>query len=109
MKLTVVLSSRARRQIDETARWWAENRSVEQADRWEDAVTLALRSLGHRAERCSLVPEHRDFPFEVRNLPFGVGTRRTHRIVFSLRPGDIIYVFGIHHLSQDSLTSDDLS
>lgn len=97
-----------RRSLDDTANWWSENRSPQQADRWEAASILALRSLETRPDRCPLIPEHKTFPFEARNHCFGVGRRKTHRIVFAIRPRDIVYVLGVYHLSRDWLSLDDI-
>jgi plasmid stabilization system protein ParE len=49
--------------------------------RWFLALEDAIASLAHFLERCSLAPENKEFPFEVRQLLYG---RRPHvyRILF---------------------------
>ena len=46
-----------------------------------------------------------DLFFEIREMLFGVGRRKTHRAVFRIRK-DRVVVYAIRHLAQDALTSE---
>ena len=45
MSYQIVLLPRAEQQLYETALWWADNRSLEQALRWLDGFEAAILSL----------------------------------------------------------------
>ena len=87
--------------------WWSQHRSVEQAARWYNEALESLRSLSNKASRCRLAPESADFPFEVRQLNFGLGRRPTHRAFFTVR-SEMVLVLRIQHLAQRSLTPEDV-
>lgn len=107
MALPVHLTTKALADIENCRTWWAEHRSAEQAERWHRACEAALDWLINRAERCPLARENRRAPVELRQLAFGVGTRRTHRLVFVIRPARIV-VYRVQHLAQKDLSIDDL-
>ncbi len=50
--------------------------------------------------------ESDDFPFETRDLYFGIGRRPTHRAVFTICH-DKVLVIAIRHLAQRDLALDD--
>lgn len=106
MKFKIHLQPRARIQLYNAALWWAENRSAEQAARWLEGFQAALRILSHNPDRWPFAPENGHVPFEVREMTYGVGHRKTHRAVFEIR-GEAVVVHAIRHLSQDSLTDVD--
>ena len=107
MKSRVVLHDRAKQFLWDARRWWAENRSAEQAEQWNEGFLSALESLDHHPERCPFAPERASFPYEVRELYYGLGDRPTHRALFTIRP-EMVYVLTIRHLSQKPVTPDDL-
>jgi plasmid stabilization system protein ParE len=107
MPLEVYLTAHALADVEHSRRWWSDHRSKEQAERWHRACDAALDSLGMRAEKCPLARESRHAPVELRQLAFGVGRRRTHRLVFAIRP-DRIVVYRVQHLAQDTMSTDDL-
>jgi hypothetical protein len=47
------------------------------------------------------------FPYQIRELHFGLGARPTHRAVFTIRP-DIVLVLTIRHAAQSDLAAEDL-
>jgi plasmid stabilization system protein ParE len=106
-QLPVEVSPRAHDDIDLAHEWWAEHRSVEQADRWEKGVEKAILGLGTTYLHHSLAPENSRFPFEVRQLLFGFGRRATHRVLFTIRP-DRVSVLTVQHVAQKPLGPDDL-
>jgi len=106
MTLQVKLLPRARLQLYDSALWWAENRSTKQAVQWLDGFDKALQVLGQNAQRWPLAPECDGMPFEIREMNYGQGTRKTHRAVFEIRQHEVL-VYAIRHLAQDALTPDD--
>lgn len=107
MTYRVLLSDLAQRDLVRACAWWAQNRSPEQARRWYTGFSAAIRSLAQNAERCPRASESESFPFEIRQLNYGIGRRPTHRAVFTIRE-DTVVVLRIRHLAQDQLLPNDL-
>jgi plasmid stabilization system protein ParE len=107
MSLPVVISAKAHSDIDDCCTWWAERRSIEQAEHWYAACSKSIYSLDSNATACPHAPESRKLPLEVRQITFGVGRKPTHRALFTIRP-DMIFVLRVQHLAQRELTMDDL-
>lgn len=107
MTYTIVISEPAERELEEAARWWAEHRSAEQAQRWYCGFLDAIRSLAENPTRCPLAGENHLFPAEIRELHFGLGSHPSHRAVFTLLT-DVVLVLTIRHAAQADLTADDL-
>ena len=107
MTYEVYVTDKASRQLEAAARWWAENRSVEQARRWYDGFVAAIRSLAKNPQQFPLAPETDAFPIAMRQLVYGLGRKKTHRAVFAVRP-DRVVVYAVRHLAQDEITPDDL-
>ena len=105
MKLRVVLSERAEEQLEDAYLWWSENRSAEQAVRWYNSFLNKLETLGQNPERFSVAPETFRTAHEVRQLLFGLGRKISHRALFTIR-SDMIYVFSVRHVSQQTEESD---
>ncbi|RIK84846.1 MAG: hypothetical protein DCC68_00725 [Planctomycetota bacterium] len=108
MSHRIELSPRVRREMREAVRWWAENHSEEQSQRWFVAAVRALRSLRWRAGRCPVAPEDGIVPFTIYQHTFGLGRRPSHRIVFAMKPDDAVYILTVRHLARDELRADDL-
>lgn len=107
MSLPVILQPEAEDQIAASARWWAEHRSVEQAERWYAGILKAIDSLGKIAAQYPLARENEHFSYELRESYFGLGTRPTHRIIFVIDP-DAVRVLAIRHAAQDDVAPEDL-
>lgn len=109
MKFKVFMTSDAKVQLADCARWWSENRSAEQAFRWLDGIEVAIDGLSDRPERHGFARENDlyDLPFQVRQLLYGIGKKRTHRAVFKVH-ADTVYVVAVRHLAQDDLSLDAL-
>ena len=103
----VVLTDRAHADLEAAYAWWAENRSETQAANWYNAFADAIESLANNPQRCGVSRENDEFPIVIRDLLFGVGHRRTHRAVFTIRP-DLVLVIAIRHLAQRDLSPDEL-
>jgi plasmid stabilization system protein ParE len=110
MNYTVVISRRAEHDIYRITAWWAENRSANQASRWLAGIQKKIRTL--KADdvvgRCIVCPETAELDCNLLELHFGLGTRPTHRVVFTVNR-DLVLVVAVRHLHQDRLTTDDLS
>jgi len=107
MNYQIAFTQRAELQLDNTKAWWSQNRSAEQATRWYTEISEAIFSLQRNPQRCPLAAEDNLFPYELRELHFGLGSRPTHRAVFTIRP-DVVLVLAIRHVAQDMITRDDL-
>lgn len=106
MTYRVILNERAEGQLEAAFRWWAENRSPEQATRWYNGFLDALHGLQEKPDRFGLAREDSSFPVSVRQLLYGAGRRVTHRALFTIRD-DMVYVFSIRHVAQKDLSPDD--
>ena len=107
MTRQVVITGPAERDALANHEWWAEHRSKEQSDRWLEGAYAAMVSLASKAERWPFAVE-KDLREEgVRQFLFGIGRRKTHRIVFSI-DGDRVVIFRVMGLRQDALGIDDL-
>jgi plasmid stabilization system protein ParE len=109
MNCQVFITSRAKFQLAEFARWWAEHRDIRQAARWLDGFERAIAGLAQNPERHSFARENclYQLPYPVRQMTYGIGMNPTHRAVFEIR-GDIVFVVAIRHLAQDDLPSTEL-
>jgi len=108
MSFRVIITAHAEADMQDAARWWASERSAEQAGRWLAGLDEKLRSLGDSPQRWPLAPEHRQFPYELRELNYGLGPRRTHRAIFMIAD-DLVLVLAVRHAAQDRLRPEDLA
>ncbi len=107
MTYPIVYTLRASAEVVAAAEWWATYRSTRQATRWYDGFSAAIDSLAENPERCPLARENGLFPYEIRELHYGLGPRPTHRAVFTIRP-DAVVILTIRHAAQRDLTADGL-
>jgi plasmid stabilization system protein ParE len=107
MTLPVIVHPRVGQFLDEAATWWETNRSPDQAERWHIGFVNAIRSLGDSPRSHPIAAESSDFPFELRELHFGLGSRPTHRAIFTIRT-DCVYVLLVRHVAQRDISPDDL-
>lgn len=107
MSLPVILQPEAEATICASANWWAEHRSREQALRWYDGFLAAIDSLGVNPERHPVSRENHLYPYEIRDLYFGLGIHPTHRAIFTIK-SDAVVVLTTRHLGQREITPDDL-
>lgn len=99
----VILTQHALEELESNYDWWAENRSLEQANRWYSGLIGELLTLEKNPERCSLAFEHKVFGMKVHQLNYGLSTRKTHRALFVVQ-ADKVVVLRIRHLAQKELT-----
>jgi plasmid stabilization system protein ParE len=107
MSYGVEITTRAELEIDSACLWWAEHRSAEQAERWYVGIHDAIANLNENPTRRSLALENDAFPYELRELHFGVGRRTTHRVLFTVRD-NMVLVLSVRHVAQQLLSPDDL-
>jgi plasmid stabilization system protein ParE len=107
MKYQVIFTEPAATTIEENAVWWARERSADQASRWYDGIRAAILSLDEFPQRCPLAPENDRFPYELRDLYFGLGSRPTHRIIFTIVTHHVV-VLAVRHGAQRDLRHGDL-
>lgn len=106
MSYEVVVTARAERQLSQAAAWYAEQ-APEVADAWFHGFVQAIVSLEDNPKRCGLARENDAFPFDLRQLLYGLGKRATHRAVFAVHPKKVV-VHAIRHLAQRDLTLEDI-
>ena len=82
----VFVTDRAERQLEESSRWWAENRSAEQAKEWYEGFVAAIQSLEKNPERFPRARESDAFPVSLHELHYGLGRKKTHRAISAIRP-----------------------
>jgi plasmid stabilization system protein ParE len=102
MTRQILITLRAREEAQADHDWWAEYRSAEQAQRWYGEFLKAAKSLADNPERCGFAPENGRYPYEIRQLNFGLGRRPTHRLVYAIRSHEVI-VLRVRHLAQDAI------
>jgi len=103
----ILVTPKAWNAISESALWWAKHRDADQADRWLKGVYAAMDSLSTKADRQPLAYESNRFPFEMRQLNYGLGKRPTHRILFRIA-GSTVSILTVRHLAQAEVTPDDI-
>jgi len=108
MSFRVVITDQAEHEMQSTFNWWAANRSKLQAERWYGGLAKAIAALSEHPERHSQSREADRFAYEIRDLPFGIGRRATHRAVFTIRGEDVV-VLTVRHLAQPDLSPEDVT
>lgn len=104
MSVPVLIQPRAKQDLLAAAAWWAEHRSPEQAARWYDGFLAAIESLSENPARHPLARENGKFPYELRELHYGLGRRPTHRAVFTIR-SEAVVVLTVRHTAQRGLAN----
>jgi plasmid stabilization system protein ParE len=107
MSYTVVVTEQAAREIEEAAAWWASERSAEQADRWYVGIRQAIAGLCDSPERCPIALERDELPYEVRELYYGLRSKPTHRIIFTILNKSVL-ALSVRHVSRGRLRLTDL-
>ena len=108
MTYRVVVSQAAKIELRDAARWWAEHRSADEAQRWYDGFLKALYGLEQWPESHPLAAENDDFKFTIRELHYGLSFRPTHRAVYAI-VGDCVTVLAVRHAAQRRIAPDDIS
>ncbi len=80
----VLLSESAIRDLRSNVDWWSEHRSSEESERWYVAIMEAIYSLEHNPQRSTFAREAELLGIELRNLWFGLSSKQTHRVLFTV-------------------------
>lgn len=107
MPAPLFLTDRAHDDVDSICSWWSKNRSVEQSECWYRQLVTAFDQINTNPDHSLLAGENYKYPFELRQANFGLSGKRTHRILFTIRP-DMILVLRVLHLARDALSEEDL-
>lgn len=107
MKYQVEMLPRAIAEVRSIMLWWSDHHSTEQATRWLSGIEAAIATLSTHPEQHASAFEADSFPFEVRELHYGIKRKKTHRMLFAIRQ-NVVRVYSVRHLAQDRLTADDL-
>lgn len=99
MRYSILLVQRAEQNILETLTWYQQN-APQVSQRWHDSLNSAFRRLRENPERLPLADESKTFPYRLREVLFGAGRRRTHRVLFVVRP-KVVVIYAIRHVAQD--------
>lgn len=107
MTYQIAYSPQARDELVQIVEWWSQQRSKEQAERWYEGILAAIDALRESPRRHPLAREHARIGRDLRELYFGLGSRPTHRVLYSVQV-DTVWIVRVRHLAQRSLTSDTL-
>ena len=106
MPYRVELSRTATRDISRVFAWYGDH-NENLGQRWHDGVLQRINSLATNPERCGLAHETNDFDFEIREHLYGVGRKKTHRILFQITE-ETVEVLAVRHVAQQDFSSDDI-
>ena len=59
-----------------------------------------MRRLNHTPERFPLADEDDTFPYPLREMLYGLGRTKTHRVLFVVRPNAVV-IYAIRHVAQE--------
>ena len=83
MEHAVHLSGTATREFSRATAWYGDQDEA-LGRRWHEGIFESIDSLSTDPERHPLSHETDDFDFDLREVYYGVGRRKTHRILFRI-------------------------
>lgn len=105
---SVHYSDQVHEELWNIASWYAkESGSIEIGLEWHRGFEKVLSTLDENPERFSLARESDRFPYEVREILYGSGKRKTHRALFRITGNRVEVIFVRHHAQRD-VTPDDI-
>jgi len=107
MSFQLRITGPAERDMRENHRWWSENRSSEQADRWLIGIDKIIYSLCETAEHHTLATETVLRKAGIRQVSFGLGHKPSHRIIYAIN-GQNVIIFRVRAFKQQDLDIGDL-
>lgn len=107
MSFHVRITAPAEADMRANHRWWSENRSTEQADRWLIGIDRLIYSLRDDATRYALATEIELSEIGVRQASFGLGRRPSHRIIYKII-GIQVIIYRVRAFKQDAIGREDL-
>ena len=99
MAYRVEITAEAERELHSILSWLLSKHAGDDGLRWFEALEGALASLREFPKRCSVAPESRLLPFEVRQLVYG-NKPHVYRILFTMRIRG--YTFFMYDMDDDS-------
>ncbi len=97
--------------IDSNFIWWQENRSPDQAARWQETVLEQIDGLTEvlTAQSCPHSREHgrKGFNYPLSDRRLGIGSSYTHRAVFTIKD-DTVFVLTVRSTRQRDLEPADV-
>lgn len=108
MTYQVNVTGPAKDDIWRNYRWWGENRSQEQAVRWFLGIDEFVPTLANTADQHPLATEPVLKERGIRQAPFGLGRRPSHRIIYGV-VDQVVVVYRVQAFKQDAIGVDDLS
>ena len=85
MRNRVLFTGRAEDQLVAAMDWYFQQDRAT-AMRWKAGIRSLVRRLPKIAPKSELAPESDQFPVKMHQVLFGLGRKKTHRIVFVIRP-----------------------
>ncbi len=107
MTYHVRITTRGYEDLRAIVRWWADNRSADQAAEWYDGIIAKIESLSSMPESHPLARENPRASFELRELHYGLGSSTTHRAPFRI-VGTTVEILTVRHVAQADVDPDDL-
>lgn len=107
MAHAVNITPQAIAEINQIANWYNEQQAGI-GEEWLRRIEGAISSLEENPEKCGLAHESEALNFELRELLYGSGRTKTHRILFRVTDEKVI-VLGIRHVAQQDVSPDDFS
>ena len=84
MTFSVTVLPTAENQMLAMAIWWADQRSSEQAAAWLSGLEQAITQLQSDPESWPVATESDRFDFALREMPYGLNNKKTHRVLFEV-------------------------
>jgi plasmid stabilization system protein ParE len=106
MKLPVRFTRTSSRELHRIADWYNDQISG-LGEKWLQGIQKTMASLSENPDRFGLAHEVDSFPYELHELYYGVGRRKTHRVLFRMTKEEVV-ILGIRHTSQQNATPEDL-
>lgn len=108
MRYRVVILPRAKLRIRQAVDFYLErSRSVDVASRWLNGLSRELALLAESPERFPLARESGAFDFPIRELLYGSGREKTHRVLFRIVESTV-EVLTVRHRAQNDVAPDEL-
>jgi len=95
MSFRVEITTEAEGDLDSILDWLISEHAGDTGIRWFEALEDAIATLAEFPERCSVAPESRLFPFEVRQLLYG-NKPHIYRVLFTIEE-KTVYVLRVRH------------
>jgi plasmid stabilization system protein ParE len=106
MTYQILILPQAHLDINRNAEWWADHHSIDQAERWADAVYDQIETLDRSPESYAISAENETFSVEIRDKLVGLGRHPNYRAIFTVLE-NVVYVLAVRRAAQDAFRPDD--